>query len=286
LKDQASMRIRRRDTANAARGHSVVRELPQLVRKKTQPDSPGARLFAVLEAIAESDDPVGAVDLVGRVGVPRATVYRLCVGLERLGYLERELGSKRFVIGQRQLDLSINSLMHSSHRAARHSVLQALAREVGETVNVTVLDGNEVVYIDRVECQWPLRTHLQLGSRVSLHCGASGKLFLSFMPAERRRRLLAGPLLRYTDRTITDRRELEEQLKKIRAARYSIDDEEFMQGLIGIAVPVYDARKRLCATVSLHAPTARLKADRVMNHVPAMQRCAEAISKMMAGSAR
>lgn len=262
----------------------MVRALPeQTVRERTKPGSPGTRLLTILEAIAEFENPVDAVVLVPKLGLPRATAHRLCVVLEREGFLQRELGSKRFVIGARQVTLAINSLVHPSHRAARHGVLQALAIEVGETVNVTVLDGNEVVYIDRVECQWPLRTHLQLGSRVPLHCGASGKLFLSHMPAVQRRRMLAYPLPKHTERTITNLSELEVQLKRIRTTGFSVDDEEFMQGLIGVAVPVYDARKRICATVSLHAPTARFSSDKVTKVVPAMQRSAAAISKMLPG---
>lgn len=273
-----------RPSSEPARGRPRKAIAQPQPNPSTEPTSPGVRLLMVLEAVAQFEDPVAAVDLVPRVDLPRATVHRLCVMLERLGFLQREPGSKRFVTGHRQAELAINSLIHSSHRAARHSALQALASEVDETVNVTVLDGNEVVYVDRVECQWPLRTHLQPGSRVPIHGGASGKLFLSVMPATKRRRVLAGPLLKYTENTITDPRALEEQLKQIRTAGYAVDLEEFMQGLIGLAVPVYDGRRRVCATVSLHAPTARLSADQVMKHIPAMQRSAETISRLLSRS--
>lgn len=249
--------------------------------KSEESSSLGARLLAILEAIAESDVPVASANLAIQLGLPRASVHRLCVMLERLSFLERELGGKSFVVGHRQEQLALNSLIHSSYRGARHGALQALASEVGETVNVTVLHGNEVVYIDRVECQWPLRHHLQIGSRVPIHCGASGKLFLSIMPAAARRRLLSAPLHPYTEKSITDAVELEKHLKKIRSSEVSVDDEEFMHGLIGLAVPVYDARKRICATVSLHAPTLRMSATRVLDFVPTMRRTAEAIAKLI-----
>lgn len=249
--------------------------------KSEESNSLGARLLMMLEAIAESDGPVASADLAIQLGLPRATVHRLCVMLERLSFLERELGGKSFVIGHRQEQLALNSLIHSSYRGARHGALQALAREVGETVNVTVLHGNEVVYIDRVECQWPLRHHLQIGSRVPIHCGASGKLFLSMMPAAARRRLLAVPLQAYTEKSIVDATVLQEHLKKIRSSEISVDDEEFMQGLIGLAVPVYDTRKRICATVSLHAPTMRMTAAGVLDFVPALRRTADAVAKLI-----
>lgn len=246
--------------------------------------SPGARLLTVLEAVAACGEPVAAVDLVPRVGLPKPTVHRLCTALEALGFLQREPGTKRFVVGQRQQKLALDSLINAGNRGARHAVLEALAREVGETVNVTVLQGNWVVYIDRVESHWPLRIHLQPGSRVPLHCGASGLLFLSLMPAAKRRRLLtAAPLEKYTENTITDPDRIEERLKEIRRTRVGIEAEEFMRGLIGLAVPVYDPRGRICATVSMHAPTARFTVDEVLASVPALQRAADAISKLLAG---
>jgi DNA-binding IclR family transcriptional regulator len=144
---------------------------------------------------------------------------------------------------------------------------------------VTVLDGDAVVYVDRVESHWPLRTHFQPGSRVPLHCGASGKLFLSLMPARKRRGLLtAAPLKRYTERTVVDPDKIEEELKRVRAKQVGLDVEEFLPGLIGLAVPVFDSQNRMCATVSMHAPTARLNVEQVLACVPALRHAAGAIA--------
>lgn len=248
---------------------------------------PAARMLAVLEAVAEVDGPISAIDLVPRLGLPRATVHRIAVALERLGYLHREPGSKRFTVGFRQQHLALNTLINSSVRGARHAVLQALVDEVGETCNVTVLDGNEVVYIDRVESDWPLRTHLQPGSRIPIHCGASGMLFLSAMPAAGRRRILtAAPLRMYTPTTIVDPDRIELRLREIRATGVALEAEEFMQGLIGVAVPVHDDRGRICATVSMHAPTARFTIEEVRARVPALQRAAKAITQLIAPKAQ
>ena len=243
---------------------------------------PAARMLAILEAVAAFDGPVGAIDLAERLELPRATVHRLAVALERLGYLCREPGSKRFIVGYRQQRLALDTLIHSSVRGARHAILQALVDEVGETCNVTVLDGNEVVYIDRVESDWPLRTHLQPGSRIPIHCGASGMMFLSAMPAARRRRILtAAPLRRYTSKTILEPDEIEQRLRGIRAAGVAIESEEFMQGLIGVAVPVHDSRGRVCATVSMHAPTARFTIEQVLQRVPLLQDAARAVAALI-----
>lgn len=265
-----------------ARTPALVRSPIKPIASPPESTSPGARLLTVLEAVAGFEEPVAAADIVPKVGLPKPTVHRLCTVLERLGFLQREPGSKRFVVGYRQEQLALNSLINSANRAARHAVLESLAKEVGETVNITVLDGNWVVYIDRVESHWPLRTHLQVGSRVPLHCGASGLLFLSLMPAAKRRKLLtAAPLEKYTEKTITDPDAIEARLKTIRRTRIGIEAEEFMRGLIGLAVPVYDARGRICATVSMHAPTARFNVNEVLALAPVLQRSADAISKLL-----
>jgi IclR family transcriptional regulator, acetate operon repressor len=240
--------------------------------------SASARSLAILEAVSRSEVPVSAIEIGPKVGLPRATAHRLMLVLERVGFLQREPGSRRWIVGDRLLRLSVDALRNSPKKAERHAILQALVEEVQETCNVTVLVGNEVVYIDREECHWPLRTHFHIGSRIPIHCGASGKLFLSFMPASKRRRLLrAAPLKRYTERTIVDPDLIEDELKRTRASKIGIDVEEFIQGLIGVAVPVFNTARRMCATVSVHAPLLRVSPTSAMDFVPALRRAADAL---------
>jgi IclR family acetate operon transcriptional repressor len=241
--------------------------------------SAAARALAILEAVSRSNEPVSAVDLGPRLGLPKATVHRQMLLLEEINFLQREPGTRRFIAGERLGQMSLETLINTPKKAERHAVLQALVDEVQETCNVTVLVGNEIVYIGRVECHWPLRTHFHIGSRVPIHCGASGKLFLSLMPAAKRRRLLrAAALKRYTEKTVLDPDIIERELKHIRSTKVGIDVEEFVHGLIGLAVPVFDRRGRICATLSMHAPTLRVTAESVLDFVPALRRAAVAIS--------
>lgn len=244
--------------------------------------SAAARALAILEAVGRSTEPVSAVELSPKLDLPKPTVHRLMLLLEDIGFLQREPGSKRFVVGHRATTMALETLINPPNKGERHAVLQALVEEIQETCNLTVLTGNEVVYIDRVECHWPLRTHFHIGSRVPIHCGASGKLFLSLMPAAKRSRLLRmAPLKKYTDKTVIDPAKIEVELKRIRAKGIGIDVEEFVSGLIGLSVPVFDQRNRMCATVAMHAPTQRVTAESVWQFVPALQRAAKAISKTL-----
>ncbi|KAB2912266.1 MAG: IclR family transcriptional regulator [Hyphomicrobiaceae bacterium] len=244
--------------------------------------SAAARALAILEAVSRSPEPVSAVELSPRLDLPKPTVHRLMLLLEDAGFLQREPGSKRFITGHRLMAMSLEALINAPNRAERHAVLQALVDEIQETCNLTILVGNEVVYLDRVECHWPLRTHFHVGSRVPAHCTASGKLFLGLMPAAKRSRLLRlVPLKKYTDKTLVDPARIETELKEVRAKGIGVDVEEFISGLIGLAVPVVDRRERICATVAMHAPTQRVTAERMWDFVPALQRAAKAIGKTL-----
>ncbi len=247
----------------------------------TQRESGSAisRALEVLELLAAAERPQGLVELMQATGLPKSTLHRILVGLERERVVQREPDGKRYAAGPRLVSLAVQALRNSSHRGERHAILQALVDQIGETCNFTTLDGSEVVYLDRVEAQWPLRMVLQPGSRVPLHCTASGKLFLSLMPAPRRHRLIgAAPLKRYTDGTITRPDRLEQALAEIRDEMVGTDDEEFLAGLSAIAVPVTDPRGQVCAAVAVHAPTARMNIAQARVHLPALRRAARALA--------
>lgn len=191
----------------------------------------------------------------------------------------RELGGKRYVAGPRLARLAVKTLENSTQRGLRHAILQALVNDIRETCNITILDGNELVYLDRVEADWSLRITLQPGSRVPLHCTASGKLFLSLMPVAQSKCLITvAPLKRFTDNTITNPERLAKELARIRSEMVGVDDEEFLTGLIALALPVLNKAGRICATVAVHAPTARMTLDQARQHLPALKRAARALS--------
>lgn len=241
-------------------------------------DSPTLRAFGLLELVAESEVPLTLEALTRASGLPKPTVYRLLGLLVRAGLLRREPVKKRYSIGLRMAALSLTVQLRSPLRNQRRAILARLVEEIGETCNFTMLDGNEVVYVDRVETSEKVRLHMEVGSRVPVHCTASGKLFLAHLPPGRLRRILGpGPLKRYTDRTITNMEALEHELARIRAAGISTDGGEYLLGSVCLAVPVVDARGRLCAAVAVHGPAPRMTLERGYEFLPAMRRAATAI---------
>ncbi|WP_337133630.1 IclR family transcriptional regulator, partial [Staphylococcus aureus] len=129
--------------------------------------------------------------LVEETGLPKPTLHRMLQQLEAAGMLQRDGDNRQYGTGVRLRRLAENLLLNNTVQGARHAVLRRLVEEVGESCNITALSGNEVLYLDRVETTAPLRFYLHPGSRVPVHCSASGKLFLAQLSPTQRKRLLA-----------------------------------------------------------------------------------------------
>lgn len=248
-------------------------------------EAPVLRLFTLMERIAARDGAFSLQSLVEDTGWPKPTVHRMLQQLESAGLVRREGDSRHYATGTRLRRFAENLLAHSTLHAARHRVLRALVDEVGESCNITAFAGGEVVYLDRVETAAPLRFYLQPGSRVPAHASASGKVFLAQMALSARERLLsAAPLERCTAATLTDAGALELELAEVRRVGYGLDREEFLPGLVCVAVPVPpaagQARAALC--VALQAPAVRLPIDRALLWLPSLQRAAATLGRLEA----
>lgn len=244
-------------------------------------DTPTLRLFALLEVVASKDQFFSLQGLAEETGIPKPTLHRMLQQLESAGLLERSGDSRQYGTGVRLRKLAENLLLNDTFHGARHGVLRALVNEIGESCNLTALSGSEVMYLDRVETPAPLRFYLHSGSRVPVHCSASGKLFLAGMtPAQRQRLLGHAPLEAFTPKTLTHLDALEEEIKQVKRQGFALDNEEFLPGLMCVAVlvPSTSGRSNLC--VAVQAPIMRLTPDKALGLLPALQRAADALSRI------
>jgi IclR family transcriptional regulator, acetate operon repressor len=238
--------------------------------------------FALLEYLIAADRAMTLAELVEGMDMPKATVHRLLINLEAAQLLKRDLTGKRYVPGDRLTRFSLQAVVFSARMSPVLAILERLVSEIGESINLGVLDGARVAYVQRVECNWPLRTHLGAGSRVPLHCTATGKLFLALMPTARRAALLDEIELRaYAPNTITDRRRLERELAGIRDQRLALNNEEFMVGAIGLSVPLIGIDGEMIAGLALHAPVARLSVDKARKHATTLRRAAKKLAQTL-----
>lgn len=239
-----------------------------------------ARTFAILEFVARSPTTVDVSRVIEELVLPKATAYRLVDGLISSGYLAREPARNRLTVGSRLTELAFGTMRASMRDSGRHTLLRRLAHQVNETCNIGIILNGEIVYLDRVEAEhWPLRLHFGTGSRVPLHCSAIGKLHLALLPPRRRQRLLQSlELRRFTDGTITELPQLEAELKQIRKEQVSFDREEYLVGVVCIAVPVIGRKDEMLAAIAIQAPEARMNVYAARGHLPALRRAAEELA--------
>lgn len=240
------------------------------------------RTLRLMALLAEEGRPMTLAELTARLQLPKVTVHRLCANLVAGGFLVRDLDERSFTIGPALRQLAFHTLNHGTLRGLRHAVLTALVDEIGETCNLTTLDGTEVLYLDRVEARRPLRLTIDVGAHVPLHCSASGKLLLAHMPKRQRDTVIRRiPLPALTPHTLTTPDTLKAECDEILRNGFARDREEFVPGLIALAVPVRDAQQTVRATIAVHAPVARLSMAEAEARLDALQRAAEAMGRLL-----
>ncbi|MEO8080870.1 MAG: IclR family transcriptional regulator [Caldimonas sp.] len=264
---------------------TVAPLMPQVLGSSASSDSIALRAFSVLERVVGSPVPLSLDEITSNLGLPKPTVFRILGLLKDADLLNRDAGSKRFTAGPRLTAFAVDLWRNASLRVRWHRALETAVAEIGESCNLTLLENDRVLYIDRVETPHPLRLHLDIGTRVPLHCTASGKLFLSQLPSDEVRALMGEePFERFTEKTITTFKALEAELQKTRKTHIGVHNSELFADSVAIAVPIADLSGRYFAAVAMHAPASRESIPSSMKSLPALHRAAEAIAATLVSS--
>lgn len=246
------------------------------------------KALVILKAITEQPQSIGLPDISARVNLPRQTVHRVLQQLETAGLVSRDPIRDRFAVGPELTELAFSALYSDNHKVPVRNILQRLVDDVGETCNIGILRGLEYIYVERIECDWPLRMHLQAGSSIPAHCSSAGKVLLAYLPRELRGKLLRSTELKaMTDHTITDPAALEAACAEIRECGYALNMEEHVIGLAGVGVPILDGSGRAISALGLHGPIIRVSREHAIELVPRMQQAAAELAALweLSGSA-
>lgn len=233
-----------------------------------------ARAFTLLETLAQNDGVLTLSQLATESGLPLPTIHRLVRTLVDLGYVRQE-PSREYALGPRLLLLADSASTMLSAVARPH--LAGLVDDVGETANLAMLDGDEIVYVAQVPSRHSMRMFTEVGRRVQPHCTAVGKSLLATLPeAEVRVLLTRTGMPRNTAHTITDPVELMKSLAMSVEQGYAIDDGEQEVGVrcVGVAVPQVPTRLAL----SVSGPATRMDEETVQRAAPALVRAGEALA--------
>ena len=164
----------------------------------------------------------------------------------------------------------------------RQAILKNLAETIGETCGIAIPDGTDMIYYDRVQTNWPLRIHLPVGSHTPAWCTASGKLYLSSLPKERRQRIVSKlPLDKLARNTLTDPELLESELIKIQGNELGTDNEEFVDGMVACSVPIKDQHGKLFACLFTHAPVIRKSLAELLTYESTLRQAATELGDLL-----
>ena len=238
------------------------------------------RTFGILEVFTESRPEWSTTEIARAQNLPVPTVHRILAALKRLGYVSQHEETRRFRLGVGALSLGERARAAADLRPIAIGPLRRLSVATGETALLTVLtpERDRSVCLERVETPQPLRLSVQPGRQLPMHAGASQKALLAFMPEEDIERLIAQPLERFCQSTITSPQALRRELKAIRARGWASSYEETNMGVWGIAVPVLADADVACAD-GIAGPSPRLSVERVRQDVGLVHDAATAIGR-------
>lgn len=232
------------------------------------------RAFDLLERLADAGGEASLSELAATSGLPLPTIHRLIRTLVALGYV-RQNSNRRYTLGSRLIRLGETASRQFGTWA--RPFLAQLVDRAGETANLAVLDGDEVVYVAQVPSRHSMRMFTEVGRRLLPHGTGVGKAMLAQLPRDRARALLGRTgLPAYTPNTITDVDELLASLDRIAEQGYALDESEQELGVRCVAVPLRGAPTP--AAVSVSGPDSRLTAEAVARILPDVLEVAERLS--------
>jgi IclR family acetate operon transcriptional repressor len=238
------------------------------------------RAVSALEQIADEGE-LGVTELGRRLGVHKATASRLVATLAERGLLERDPTSEKYRLGFGMIRLAGAAMAGLDIVRTAHPILDDLADRTSETVNLGVLSGDAVVYVDQVTGSRSVVAVSWVGRRTPLHCTSNGKVLLAHVQETERERLLAGPLPALTPRTITDVSTLRAQLAEVTARGYAQTLEELEDGLNAVAAPVRRSDGGVVAALSVSGPAYRMRPVDLPRIARLAMEAADAISRRL-----
>jgi IclR family pca regulon transcriptional regulator len=245
------------------------------------------RGLAILSSFNSDRPLIGVSELSRDLDLSRSTAHRYIATLAQLGYLQQDRDSKRYRLGPKVLDLGFSAINSMDVREISAPHLRQLSDETGYTVNLAILDGIDVVYIERCRSARPgqreIDLNLHVGARLPAYCTAMGKAILAFVPEEQLAEIIEridfaprGP------NTLTDPEAFRKELEKIRGSGIAVNDEELAYGLRSIAAPIHTHSGEVVAALNLAVHrTMASKEELTARFGPAVTRTARDISSRM-----
>lgn len=238
------------------------------------------RALAILEALGERPEGYGCTELGQLLRLHKSTVHRILSTLQSYGFAEQDPNTERYKLGMKLVYLGLKLLNSLDFRQVARPYMHELVEISRETVQLAVLDGNEVLVVERD--QSPEAITVNLGLRCQVHCTAEGKVLLAALPNETVINILKSQgMTQYTVNTITDIEQMLSHLERVRSQGFAINAEELVEGVRSIAAPIYNHNGDVIAALSISGPSSRLTLERISRLVTVLKETCTSISMQL-----
>ena len=253
--------------------------------EKTNPNYPIKVLdktFSILDILLQHGSAMHMTELSEKLGFYPSTTHRILDTLKLLGYVEQDPNTQKYQLGIKVIELGMAKLRQMDLVREATPYLKELVKLCNETVYLGILEGEEVMYLAKEESSQTLRMIFEVGKRGPLHSIALGKVLLAYLPTKERKKILQGKELpRFTEKTITDKRELEKELSKVKEQGFALDREENEKDVFCIAAPIRNYQEKVIAALSISSPIFRIDKNIQNNLKEALTKTSEEISKRL-----
>src|SRR6266700_1888105 len=246
--------------------HTHLAEVKHMIRARQNKAAPVGvvmKVLKILEALHNNPSGLQLKQIAKETAINKSTAYRFLAHLQSEGYLFRD-DTGAYVIGPKLSRMGSGTNFEETLPKKSRSILQELWKATGETVNLAILDGQQILYLDVLESSHTFRFASEVGARRPLHCTALGKAIMSQLPVDDASELLSSLTLeRQTPRTLIQPAKFKKELAKTRIQGYALDDEEAVMGARCIAAPIFNSNAKVIGGVSVSGPLTRITAEKV-----------------------
>jgi DNA-binding IclR family transcriptional regulator len=239
--------------------------------------------FRIIELLSEFQE-MTVTELSQRLQMDKSSVHRLLTTLVEYNYAEQNSLNKKYRLTSKFFEIGSRSRGLVTLEEAAAQVMENLAADTHETINLAILDKGEAVYIKKIESPQPLRMDLQVGTRLPPNCTSLGKVLIAYLPKDKLQAVINGPtLVKMTSKSITDLRKLRTELSRVREIGYAVDDEEYSQGIRCVSAPVWGADHAVVGALSIAGPSLRLTDRELKRYALLVIQGAQEITRILTG---
>ncbi|MCB0172522.1 MAG: IclR family transcriptional regulator [Anaerolineae bacterium] len=238
------------------------------------------RAILILQLLDQEPEGLTIAQITQKISIAKSTVFTILTTLNLYGLVERVEETGRYQLGMGLFTLGSSVIERLDVRSRAYPILKSLAQQTRLTTHLGIIDEDEVIYIEKIEGQGPIKISSAVGRRMGVHCTALGKAILAQLPADKLDIIFAGRQLpQRTPNTITSVQLLQVDLSRTKERGYSFDDEENELGIRCLGAPVFNHRGEVAHAVSISGPRDRVSLDTIESLAEQLKQAALEISQ-------